>query len=63
MMQRWLVRAGFATCLVIAGCGDDAQKVEEQKPDFGAKSVEQMKNEIGVPGKKGQMQPAKPAAR
>lgn len=64
MMHRWLAMAGFATCLVVAGCeGEPKPTVEEQKPDFGAKSIDQMKNEIGVPGAKGQMQPTKPAAK
>ena len=46
---------------VLAGCGDEAKPTAEQKaPEYGQKSADQMKNEIGVPTSKG-MQPAKPA--
>ncbi len=62
MLRKWI--GLFAALLMVAavGCeGEPKPTVEEQKPDFGQKTGDQMKNMIGVPGKGGQMQPATPA--
>lgn len=64
MMRKWLSLTALALTLVAGGCESEPKPTaEEQKPDFGQKTGDQMKNMIGVPGPKGQMQPAKPAAK
>lgn len=64
MTRKWTGFLALLLALVVAGCEGEAKPtVEEQKPDFGQKTGDQMKSMIGVPGPKGQMQPAKPATK
>jgi PBP1b-binding outer membrane lipoprotein LpoB len=60
-MRKTIGVLGFS--LFLAGCGGSAAPptAEQKAPDYGTKSMDQMKGMMGVPTSKG-MAPAKPAA-
>jgi len=60
MQRARLVIGTFVLAGIVAGCGGgeitpDKLPPEQKAPDYGQKSADQMKNEIGAPGAGGVM--------